>query len=101
MAGSSTACAACSSLTGVLSHIFFSFIATGESESSAVATRMGYKREKEILVSVAFAGLFVMGKKRKKKCFLIYKQICSTTTSNRITSYFQLIIHFIIGGECG
>jgi hypothetical protein len=39
MAGSSTACAACSSLTGVLSHIFFSFIATGESESSAVATR--------------------------------------------------------------
>lgn len=38
MAGSSTACAACSSLTGVLSHIFFSFIATGESESSAVAT---------------------------------------------------------------
>lgn len=38
MAGSRTACAACSSLTGVLSHIFFSFIATGESESSAVAT---------------------------------------------------------------
>lgn len=41
MAGSSTACAACSSLTGVLSHIFFSFIATGESESSAVATGNG------------------------------------------------------------
>lgn len=38
IAGSKTACAACSSLTGVLSHIFLSFNATGESESSACAT---------------------------------------------------------------
>lgn len=34
--GSSTACAACSSLTGVLNQVFFSFVASGE--SSAVAT---------------------------------------------------------------
>lgn len=44
MAGSRTACAACSSPTGVFNHIFFSFIATGE--SSDVATK---KKKKEIL----------------------------------------------------
>lgn len=43
IAGSNTACAACSSPTGVLSHIFFSFIATGE--SSAVATGKKEKRD--------------------------------------------------------
>lgn len=48
IAGSRTACAACSSLTGVFSHIFLSFSATGESESSAWATR--YVEEKNIAI---------------------------------------------------
>lgn len=46
-AGSNTAWAACSSPTGVFSHIFFSFIATGE--SSEVATGMGECWEKKML----------------------------------------------------
>lgn len=39
IAGSRTACAACSSPTGVFRHIFLSFIATGESSDWATVTK--------------------------------------------------------------